>query len=489
MSAAADVAVKNRKYYIHSGIGFAIMVFFRFIPPLGTLTAVGMEVVGIFIGLLYLWIILNSTTWPSILGLVMLGMGSYYEGAFPKAMAAAVTNSSAQMLVLSMSILSLLTTTKVADQIANRLISSKAIKRRPWALTIIIVMTAYICSALKCPYIVIYICWEFIYTICKQTGLTKDSKWTKMVIVGVPFATTIGMVTMPFSIAALSGFGYLASMTNNQYTFNALKYTTYASVLGLVIMLFYFVLCRLIFNPDMKKLKEVDLSVNIAPFSGEQKFALFIVCLYVGVAILPAVLPANWGITTALNRLTLVGIACIVLVTVLFRRSDKGKDLYTFGDLSKSANVWNFISMIAVAATFGSALSSESVGFFTLFGDLFRNILEGRSPYIFAVILCIATCLLTNIISNAVTMALMTPLAITLSVAMDANPVPVVLMVIFSAATGFILPSSSTAGAILNANLEWTNIKDIVAYGGVALFAFVLACSVFGLPFAGLIYG
>jgi di/tricarboxylate transporter len=190
-----------------------------------------------------------------------------------------------------------------------------------------------------------------------------------------------------------------------------------------------------------------------------------------------------------LSGLALIGIACFVLVVVLFRRNDKNQDLYTFGGLSHSANVWNIIPMITVAAIFGGALSSESVGFFNLFTDVFAQLFAGRSPYVFALIVCIAACVLTNIISNAVTLALMTPLSYSFAAAMGINPVPSVLMIIFGAATGMILPSSSAAGAILNANTEWIKLKDIILYGGIAMIAFILACAIFGIPYAGLIFG
>ena len=41
---------KSAKYYILSAIGIAIMLFFGYLPPFGTVTELGMKVLGIFIG-------------------------------------------------------------------------------------------------------------------------------------------------------------------------------------------------------------------------------------------------------------------------------------------------------------------------------------------------------------------------------------------------------------------------------------------------------
>lgn len=478
---------KHQKYYINSIVGVLIMIVGRFIPPVLTFSELGMEVMGIFIGTLYLWISTNSITWPSILATVMLGMGNYYEGSFASAINACVTHSTMQMLVLSLSIFSLLTTTKVADQISNRIISTEFVRNHPWALTIAIVMIAYICAMLKAPYIVIYICWQFIYTICAQTGLTKDDRWTKMVITGVPFATTVGMVTLPFSIAALGGYGILSSLSNNLYTFNAGKYTFFAQIFGLAVMAVYFLLCRFIIRPDMSKLKGVDLGMKVEPFNKEQKFALFIVVLYVLCSIVPALTPADWIISKLYKGLSLVGIGALVLIVVLFPRNEKGRDKYTFGDLCKAANVWNLIIMLAVATMLGSAVSDTKVGFVALFDALFGNIFRSKGPFFLAVVACAASVVLTNVINNGVTMTILLPIVYAFAVSMGVSPVPAGVMVIWGAANGFLLPSSSAAGAILNANVDWINLKDILRYGVVGSLSLIVAGAIIGIPLAGTI--
>ena len=47
-------ATKTVRYYILSAIGIAIMLFFRFLPPMGTVTELGMNVLGIFLGAMVL---------------------------------------------------------------------------------------------------------------------------------------------------------------------------------------------------------------------------------------------------------------------------------------------------------------------------------------------------------------------------------------------------------------------------------------------------
>ena len=42
----------SKKYYVNSAIVVLLMVLFRFIPPFGSMTALGMTILGIFLGAL-----------------------------------------------------------------------------------------------------------------------------------------------------------------------------------------------------------------------------------------------------------------------------------------------------------------------------------------------------------------------------------------------------------------------------------------------------
>ena len=73
MAGSQSVASSRKKYYIHSLICIVIMFGFRFIPPFtDSITETGMEVLGIFLGVLYGWTFI-SMIWPSLLGMVACG--------------------------------------------------------------------------------------------------------------------------------------------------------------------------------------------------------------------------------------------------------------------------------------------------------------------------------------------------------------------------------------------------------------------------------
>lgn len=72
MSANAQMTARgDAMYYVHSFLCLLIMFGFGQLPPVEPLTALGMRLIGIFLGLLYGWIFIDIV-WPSMAGLLAL---------------------------------------------------------------------------------------------------------------------------------------------------------------------------------------------------------------------------------------------------------------------------------------------------------------------------------------------------------------------------------------------------------------------------------
>ena len=68
---STQTVTKNTKWYVHVVIMFAIFIMFLFIPPISTITEMGMKVLGVTLALLYGWITIDLM-WTSLLGFVLL---------------------------------------------------------------------------------------------------------------------------------------------------------------------------------------------------------------------------------------------------------------------------------------------------------------------------------------------------------------------------------------------------------------------------------
>lgn len=55
---------KDVKYYVNSAICLALMLGFGYLPPLAPITPLGMQILGIFLGMVYGWIFVGIP-WPA----------------------------------------------------------------------------------------------------------------------------------------------------------------------------------------------------------------------------------------------------------------------------------------------------------------------------------------------------------------------------------------------------------------------------------------
>lgn len=71
---------KDAKYYVNSAICLALMLGFGYLPPLNPITPLGMQILGIFLGMVYGWIFVGIP-WPSLAGLIALMQTGYMSSA------------------------------------------------------------------------------------------------------------------------------------------------------------------------------------------------------------------------------------------------------------------------------------------------------------------------------------------------------------------------------------------------------------------------
>ena len=124
---------KNTKSYIHTALGILIMLLGFVVPPFGPVTAVGVKCLFIFVGMVYLWSMVNPL-WPSLLGLIMLGLSGYGgEGAagFKAVFASAFGNDTVLLLIFNMVLFGALDVLGCTKYIAKWCLTRKVINGRP----------------------------------------------------------------------------------------------------------------------------------------------------------------------------------------------------------------------------------------------------------------------------------------------------------------------------------------------------------------------
>ena len=104
----------DKKQYLYSVIGILLVFSGWFLPAREPITEVGMQIIGIFIGLIWLWST-SGMLWPSLLGIAALMISDY--GTMTSILAASIGNYNVITCILMMAIFGLIEQYGVNDYI------------------------------------------------------------------------------------------------------------------------------------------------------------------------------------------------------------------------------------------------------------------------------------------------------------------------------------------------------------------------------------
>ena len=126
--------------FVHAIIVFLLMFAFRFIPAPEPITAYGMNVLGVFLGVIYGWSFCGLM-WPSLLALVAMGISSF--GNEMAVWASAFGNSTAVLTLVTMLLFGAMQATKTTDWMVNTLTNLKFAQGKPWMITFFITFVPF----------------------------------------------------------------------------------------------------------------------------------------------------------------------------------------------------------------------------------------------------------------------------------------------------------------------------------------------------------
>ena len=207
------------KYYIHCIIGILIMLVFRFISPFGPVTEVGVKVLGVFLGTMYLWTFVD-TLWPSLFGVLMLGLTGF--GSFNGLLSSTFGNPIVIMLFFVIMLTGAITEEGICEYISRWFITRRINNGRPWVFTAMLLLGVYLLSVLTAPSPTIFIFWPILYSLFAVIGYKEGDRYVTLMLISVVMAASFGFATTPFKGALPGLLGNYAKVTGT-----AIEYLPY----------------------------------------------------------------------------------------------------------------------------------------------------------------------------------------------------------------------------------------------------------------------
>ena len=469
--------VKKDHKYLHFAITLAIMLLFRFIPPIGSITPYGMAIIGIFIGMIYGWSVdAGNLIWTSLLGLFALALTDY--GTAGNALAAAFGNESVMLMLLGMFFLGMLQDSNLTQWLSNKLLSAKFTHGRPWLLTALIVIGPALATILVNQTLVALIMFVVYQSIFEQAGYKKGDLYPAMVLMGFMVVCSVAFSLLPFrgwclmtvGMAMQSGVdinmgGWIISET----------VTLIVTCIGWMVVMFITPGC------NVDRLKNVDITKyqkELKPLNKRQKVVLFILVANIVGCIFLSFAAGDTGIRMYFGKIGVYGWVIFLIALAMIWKVDGEPVLNK--KTAASYFYWDLILVVASAMVVAGQITDEATGITAAIGQLIAP-LFGLSNFMFLFILGMITFILTNFANNvAVTITMMT-IAMAMAAQADFNLQAALMVITVYGVIGLLTPAGSVNGAMIHAH-EFTTTKSAYISGIIMIVFLTIVMALVLIP-------
>lgn len=457
--AITKVRSKNTSYYINSVIGVCIMLFFGYLPTFSTVTPMGMKILGIYIGLLYLWSTVDLI-WPSLLGLVVTGFSGY--NSVSGLLSAGWGDGTNVYIWLICLFAYFITKSGVSDNIVRGIMSLRIAKGRPWMVSFLFFTAAYAVGALVSMTPACLIVWAFFQKFAKEMNYKKGDKYVSFMIVGIALAGLMGFTLFNFRVPGSILIGYIEAAGGHV---SFVGYSVTAFIVGYGALIFYTILGKFVVRPDVERIKSGYNFEGGEKMSSYQKQLLGITVALIVVFVIQSLFPTS----TVGQFLTTLGTSGIVVVFLLVMGFIKRKDGSFFADLldgTKNGVPWPVFYLLTIGMPLAFAMTDETLGIQPMLSGAFDKILGGgvSGLFVFVIFITFLSAFSTQFLLNQIPGMVIFPIASAYCATLNVDPGMLACMITICANSSIILPSANPIAGVMHGMSDWISPKEIYKY-------------------------
>ena len=488
---------KSMKSYIHFIIGMIIMLGFRLIPVgvLPEVTEVGLQVLGVFLGTIYLW----STIDPIVASLTSIFMLAFTDyDTCNNVLAACFGNATLIQMFFLTIFMGGLTNRKLTIYIARWIMTRKFIEGRPWVFTTIMLLGTYVMSVFIGCFAPIFLFWPVLYGVFEEVGYKKHDEYPRLMIIGIVIAALIGFPVPPYMSNGLALLGNYRGLLKN---FSALQgmegvmisdasYFIACFLMGLILIIAAVLVMKFIFKPNVDPMKKISIEMlekNPLPAmnKSQKTYGIFLV-IFIFSMLVPSLLP-TLPILSFLSQNSIAVPMVLSAILCLLNFNEDGPVL-KLSEVMGRDFAWPTYFLIASAILIGGVLTNEATGITSFLNTILSPIFNGMSGFVFTIVLLLMATILTNVCNSLVIGMILQPVALTYCMNAGVNPAPIITLLIFTVLlTAACTPAASPFAAMLFGNKEYLTSGDVYKYTTVFVLVEVLIIAVIGIPFVNLL--
>lgn len=458
---------KKDRYPITMAIVVAIYLLFRFLPPIDPITPAGMQVVGLLLCAMVLWIFVGIG-WTSLFIIFMLPTTGVLT--FNQTLQGSWGNSITIMVLTCLLLNYCMRETGLLQRISINIMTAKFARGKTWAFFTMYCVAVFAIACFMPLTASSIVCMTLGEQILMGCGYEKGGKDHT----GDVFACATAWITAVATSATLIAHAYPLmvvdyALENYSLAVSFTKYSLICIPMGLIFIAAFLLVCKFIVKPDFSKLKNADfdaLRSKLPPMSSNEKIVAGVFIAILLCWLLPDFFKFA-GLTGVAGFLSKFGSTGPVMlgVCLLFAIRPKGKPIAIFKD-AMSGVAWEAVLMIACAMVLGSYISNDAAGINAFLSLNIGNLLSNSSGLVFIAIAMAFLVLQTNFMSNGVCAVMAMVIAPIAAGVPGLNPGIVAILIGVASNFSFMTAASTTSTAYV-LGLKWTDPGFMAKYGAI----------------------
>ena len=462
----------NRIHYL---IVLACCLLFRFVPPFGGLTPLGMGLLGSFIGAVYGWVVID-TLWTSFMALLGLGLTIGMNAM----LAASFGSSTVVALITCFMVVGVAMKSGAFSWLAMKLLTNKYLEGKGYLTLFVVFVVAWAISSWN-PIVMCIIFSGFLISIFEQVGVKKDDPLVLFSFLGLAYQLMRSQIMFPF---LGGGLAYLNAYNNMFPTLPlpVMKYILIMFIMGIIMAVVLVALMKFVFRVDVSPLSGYKVEGGVPPVTKTQVMGLLMFVAFIVLNVL-----ANVGPFTAiLSQWGIVGISIGIGALVPLLRDEHGEPVANLGDLMKMVS-WDMVAMLGYIMAISAQMMNPASGISTAIAHVFNPFLT-MPPLVFIIFVFIFCVILTNFANNMLATVLCLPFLISYAQTIGMSPIGMVCLLFIMSEFALATPAASPVTAVVFAQSDWVTTPAMSKAAVKLLIPLFLVFMVIAWPLQAIIF-
>lgn len=452
-----------------------------FIPTWGPVTRMGVQYLCIMIGWIYMSIVTGGLLLSSVIALTACVIPGYYTAA--SIVSTTLGNSITLLMIFIFIMVYIFQKTQTGEFLVRWLLSRKVVNGRPYLFTAFFFIAIIVIGAVIGSFGIILLAIAILDALAEVTGMDKKNDWFRFLLLATVALSGTTEVFFPFKpYAALYMSIFDAQLNTIGAACDGNTWLITAAIMAVLSFVILMLLARFAFKFDLRRMKELDVSVlqtsEFKKMSKKQVIVLISVILTFFYPFILMLLPKESGVYLFLNNIGQNLFMGFVICLLCLIHVD-GEPIAEIGDVFKNGTNWQIIFAVGSVIAIGGAMAADVCGVATWLLSIFQGVFGGMSIVTVVIIVCLLSCIITQFFSNSATAILFLTALAPLAVALYQEGVNVSVfpaLIGTGTLTACLLPSGSGQSAIMlstdifaDDGQQWALSKGIIVLVGLTL--------------------